>query len=287
VPDADPGGVPRTRRHPVLLAAPLALALLIAVAFTALTSAQAERAFGDARSATARAASVPSDQVFPVAGADFQRAIAVAQGFWGATPCNGQVTYTWSGLEPLTNARASWSNPSSAWGNAAQNFACEVVFNRGMQFDFPMLCTVMTHEIGHLLGQQHDPNAGQLMSAIYTAPIGPCQAGQPPAPVAQPAAAAAPEGEQVAWNVSDEREAEPKKRKTKKRTKKGKRKCVSRYSKAKGKKVKRCYRSTRRCRTTFRAGKRVKRCVTVRTRVAAPKRRTLRKARAAAVRHSA
>jgi hypothetical protein len=220
--------VPRTRRHPALLAAPLALALLLALLFALV-----------ARPAAAQAASADA---FPVGGAEFERARAIAQGHWGAVPCAGNVAYTWQGLEPLTNARASWSNPTSAWGNAAANFDCEVVFNTITAYDFPMLCTVMTHEIGHLLGHAHDPAAGQLMSAIYTTPLPECSPAAP-APAAEQASAGQDEG--VAWNVS-----EPKASKKRKSTA---RKATSGRKSAKRK----------RCVVRFKAGKRVRRCVTL------------------------
>jgi Matrixin len=218
--------VSRTRRHPALLATPLALTLLLALLFALA-----------ARPAAAQAA---SDQAFPVGGAEFERARAIAQGHWGAVPCEGNVAYTWQGLEPLTNARASWSNPTSAWGNAAANFECEVVFNTIAQYDFPMLCTVMTHEIGHLLGHAHDEAPGRLMSAIYTAPLPECSpAGPAPAPAT---AADASDDEGIAWDVSESKSA---KRKTSARKATKTRKAAKR----------------KRCVVRFKAGKRVRRCV--------------------------
>jgi hypothetical protein len=243
--------VPRTRRHPALLAAPLALALMLALLFALA-----------ARPATASAA---SDQTFPVAGGDFQRAIAIAQNHWGGVPCGGNVAYTWQGLEPLTNARATWSNPSSAWGNAPANFDCEVVFNAIASFDFPMLCTVMTHEIGHLLGHPHDDRPGQLMSAIYTTPLPQCSPAAPaPAPARQ--ASAATDGEGIAWDVSEPKARSSKKKSTAKKAKSAKRK---------------------RCVVRFKAGKRVKRCVVLKKRSSRKTRSTSRKrtARAAVARH--
>ena len=119
-------------------------------------------------------ASASSEQTFPVDGAEFQRARDIAQAHWGTAPCQGNLTFTWQGLEPLTNARATWSNPTDAWNNVGENFDCSVVFNALVQYDFAMLCTVMAHELGHLLGHTHVEQAGLLMSPIYTSPLPEC-----------------------------------------------------------------------------------------------------------------
>jgi hypothetical protein len=228
--------VQRPRRHPVLRTALVVLAVLLA------------------GSTGAPAAHASSAEAFPVGGAEFQRAHAIAQAHWGAVPCQGAVRFEWVGLEPLTNARATWSNPTDAWGNAAANFDCHVAFNALTQYDFAMLCTVLTHELGHLLGRQHDPQAGQLMSAIYTAPIRECSSAAPsPGPVADSAATEG-DGDPIAWSVSEPK-ARPKQPRAKQaRTKASRRRCVVR----------------------FKAGKRTKRCVVL-------KKRSSRKARKASV----
>jgi hypothetical protein len=192
-----------------------------------------------------------SEQSFPVGGAEFQRARDIAQAHWGAAPCQGNVTFSWQGLEPLTNARATWSNPTDAWNNAGANFDCAVVFNALTQYDFPMLCTVMAHELGHLLGRPHDDQDGALMSAIYSAPLPEC--GGPTASTAADGDNAG-EGDPVAWSVSEARKKKSAKKATKRKSTRRKR-CVVR----------------------FKGGKRVKRCVVL-------KKHTTRKARTAAVR---
>lgn len=184
----------------------------------------------------APSASAASAQDFAVGSAEFQRARDIAQAHWGAVPCQGQVQFSWQGLEPLVNARATWSNPTHAWENVGANFNCTVVFNALTQYDFPMLCTVMAHELGHLLGRQHELRDGVLMSAIYSAPLPEC--GGPPAASAS-ADQHADEADPIAWSVEEPtaRKKKSTKRASKKTSAKRKR-CVVRMES--GKRVRRC-----------------------------------------------
>ena len=203
--------------RPVLRSALVALALLLA----GLSAAPA--------------ASAASAQEFAVGSPEFQRAVGIAQAHWGTVPCQGQVHYTWQGLEPLTNARATWSNPTDAWNNVAANFDCTVVFNALTQYDFPMLCTVMAHELGHLLGRQHEARDGELMSAIYSAPLPECggtTTGQ--------ADQHADEADPLAWSVT-----EP----------------VARKKKSTKRAAKKASAKRKRCIVRMKSGKRVRRCV--------------------------
>jgi hypothetical protein len=145
-----------------------------------------------APSSSAAAGPVPDPATaFAVGGPAFQRAVAIAQAVWGATPCAGDVTYSWRPLPALRNAHSTWSNPVASYGNAPANRDCHVVFNSAEQFDWPKFCTVATHEIGHLVGHDHDPAPDRLMSAIYTAPIAACAPDpEHPVPGAQTAAPA-------------------------------------------------------------------------------------------------
>ena len=197
-------------------------------------------------------AAASSDQTFAVGGAEFQRARAIAQAHWGAVPCQGNVTYSWQGLEPLTNARATWSNPTDPWNNAAANFDCTVVFNALTQYDFAMLCTVMAHELGHLLGHAHTAQDGLLMSSVYSAPLPACGGTSAPAGEGD---ADEVDGDPVAWSVTESTA------RTKKSTKRPSKKSTRR----------------KRCVVRFKAGKRVKRCVAL-------KKHAKRKARTASIR---
>jgi hypothetical protein len=129
----------------------------------------------------------PGDVAFPLGSDGFAKAQEVATAHWGAQPCNGQVSLTWAKLDPQTNGTASWKNPTDAWNNVAENFECQIELNTDAGFDFPKLCTVLAHEIGHLLGNQHAEQPDLLMSPYYSTALPECVAADP-APVQEEAA---------------------------------------------------------------------------------------------------
>lgn len=182
---------------------------------------------------------------FPVGSAEMESAKATATAYWGAAPCGGNYQLQWVPLDAGTNATASWRNPTDAWANAGQNFDCRIDINPGADFDYAKLCTVLTHEIGHLVGQQHDPNAGQLMSAYYTAPIAQCEVPGSAAATTAPGVEDADDAESD-WDVAAT--SAPKRQLRKKTTAKTK--------------------SVKRCKVVKKSGKRVKRCRTVRAKKA-------------------
>ena len=200
--------------------------------------AQSGSVVGEAGSVTARAAQnvdVPGNRLFPEDGPAFATAQRLAVEHWGATACNGEVVTRWADLDEGTNATASWRNPSDAWNNAGENFDCIVELNTRADYDFPKLCTVLAHELGHLLGNPHAEADGLLMSAMYSGPLPACAEADPAAdaPQADPAAASAA-------TLASARKPAARPAAKKKRVLKtsARRRCVRRFSD--GKRTKRC-----------------------------------------------
>ena len=169
--------------------------LAIAASLLAPLFAGGDTVYGTAGSATARAA--VNDDVLQVQAPDARFAVGgeamtvarqIAEQHWGTAPCGGSVNIVWAQLTDDTNATAAWRNPTDAWNNAGENFDCQIEFNARSDFDWPKLCTVMTHEVGHLVGQPHSDAGGQLMSPVYSDALPACRGPEPgaPPPVAKP-----------------------------------------------------------------------------------------------------
>ena len=79
----------------------------------------------------------------------------LARAQWGMDPCGGQVTVLWTILAPQVNATSTWSNPIGGYADPAENSGCKIEYNELAQWDWPKLCTVVVHEMGHLSGHDH------------------------------------------------------------------------------------------------------------------------------------
>ena len=130
--------------------------------------------------ATAPAAASPADD-FPAHGEQMAQAYDQARGYWQGTPCGGQVRIAWAAMDKELNALAKWTTTDVSRPETYTD--CSITFNTAQPYDYPMLCSVMAHEIGHLLGQPHGGNQeGSVMSETYYGPVGPCGPASLPEP---------------------------------------------------------------------------------------------------------
>ena len=116
-------------------------------------------------------AATPAAQ-WPAGGPAMQTAYDTAVRHWGATPCAGKVDFAWTAMDASFNAVSDWLATDPA--NAATFLQCRISFNPNAEWDAAKFCTVMVHEVGHLLGHDHDHDHGHLMSEYYTTPLGAC-----------------------------------------------------------------------------------------------------------------
>jgi matrixin len=121
----------------------------------------------------------------PASDALTTAAHAMAVAHWGVDPCAGQVTVTWAHMGAGINARSTWM--SYDVHNPATYSQCAISYNLDVDWDWPKLCTVIEHELGHLAGHDHVNDPHDVMSPYYVYPTPECAAaGAPstaPAPV--------------------------------------------------------------------------------------------------------
>ena len=133
----------------------------------------------------------------PASDALTTSAHALAVAHWGADPCSGQVAVTWAHMGAGINARSQWMSVDVH--NPATYSQCSITYNLDVDWDWPKLCTVIEHELGHLAGHEHVNDPHDVMSPYYVYPSAECAAGQPagtatpaPATVAQAPVVATP-----------------------------------------------------------------------------------------------
>lgn len=139
------------------------LRVLIAALFAGLAFAASP-----ASAATATAQQLAAD------GSAWQKAYETAVAYWGRTPCSGDVEAQWTGMDRHLNALASWSAFPDAPPSAFSD--CDVAFNADLAWDYATFCSVVVHEVGHLLGHAHSDEPGHIMSHVTTTVVPACGA---------------------------------------------------------------------------------------------------------------
>lgn len=145
--------------------------------------------------AAAPAAGASPDVEYPASGPAMEAALFTAKSFWGKEPCGGNVQVTWADLGLGDAALSHWMTfGETAYAAPETHTDCRIEFNRRQAYDFPKLCTVAVHEVGHLLGNDHAADQTHIMAETYSRPLPACldvaaKAGLMPAtPVAEAAA---------------------------------------------------------------------------------------------------
>jgi Matrixin len=160
-------------KHRLLTTALLATALgLLTTAATVILIAIPASAAAATRTAKAKPATSP-----------IALAVSIAERYWGAVPCNGQINIVTQQPIPtvLQHDSDAWVTFNSSLGAnnlaapAASYTNCTVALGNhrwpttvSMRQDWDMLCMTMTHEFGHLLGHPHDTTPGSVMNPVFT-----------------------------------------------------------------------------------------------------------------------
>jgi hypothetical protein len=161
----------------------------------------------------------------PATDALMSTAHGLAVSRWGVEACGGQVGVTWAHMGAGINARSQWM--STDVHNPATYSQCSITYNLDVDWDWPKLCTVIEHELGHLSGHEHVNDPHDVMSPYYVYPSPECAGGQAaasaaPAPATTAEAPAAPAARKATKKKAAKRKVTKRKAKAATRGAKGK-----------------------------------------------------------------
>ena len=110
----------------------------------------------------------------PVPAADSLMATAhsLAVARWATDACGGQVAMSWTHMGQGINARSQWM--SIDVNDPSTYSECSITYNLDVDWDWPKLCTVVEHELGHLSGHDHVNDPHDVMSPYYVFPAPEC-----------------------------------------------------------------------------------------------------------------
>jgi hypothetical protein len=149
----------------------------------------------------------------PVPAADGLMATAhdLAVARWGTDPCGGQVQVSWNHMGPGINARSQWMSVDAH--DPSTYSQCSISYNLDVDWDWPKLCTVVEHELGHLAGHDHVNDPHDVMSPYYVYPSAECSAAAQQAAPAPVAVAQSPAASSAKATKKAKKKASAKKRK--------------------------------------------------------------------------
>jgi Matrixin len=125
-------------------------------------------------SPTAALADDGEPPAIPVPAADSLMATAhsLAVARWATDACGGQVAMSWTHMGQGINARSQWMSVDV--DDPSTYSDCSITYNLDVDWDWPKLCTVVEHELGHLSGHDHVNDPHDVMSPYYVFPAPEC-----------------------------------------------------------------------------------------------------------------